>query len=473
MPTLNDSTELLNIRSFNGATDFKQVEYQLSSLATRQDGCERRLMELGGMFDELGDLRGWAQSRLDDVDDLQRSMAVDLKVVSAMTDENFRNQLERPSQERSSPARDGFSAMDALHDDTIHRRFQATTNAQIAELRRRADVHSMRLRTLAAAAGKHHTQPSCEHKLLRSAWHEWCGSCKKEVVKTNGPLRAERSADVIAGLKELRRSFGAAAVRMDEHERRLADLREVTRRQELHLSKVDAALDVVMSADSLRQRVGSPSRERTASASSGYQLAEFLETLSGQAKAVEDLEVVVREELRAGREFAEAAAANIVSDARHDALANEFSARVSEQGQVLEQLRDLVLELCKECKPFAQQDLTETSDKNTQSLSTRVIDLEGDVASMQEHLGALVAVVKYIRHHASDALEDRVQVAMNDVHHRVQGCIGSLHERLDSLRPLASSPENITQMPPSTVVGPARAWLPPANVSPSNRHAVS
>merc|ERR1711948_186892 len=108
-----------------------------------------------------------------------------------------------------------------------------------------------------------------------------------------------------------------------------------------------------------------------------------------------------------------------------------------------------------------ERDVGRLSNQSSSNLPERVGRLETDVTSIQEHIGAIVAVVKYIRDHASDSLEDRVAIAVNDVHQRVSGCIASLNERLDSLRPMASQPEHVTQMPPSTEVGPARSWREP------------
>merc|ERR1712113_1212726 len=67
-------------------------------------------------------------------------------------------------------------------------------------------------------------------------------------------------------------------------------------------------------------------------------------------------------------------------------------------------------------------------------LTERVANLEDDVASMQNHIGTLVALVKHIRNHAADAFNDRVAVAMNEVHEHIAGCIATVHERVQYLR---------------------------------------
>lgn len=443
MPALTGSTELSSRSSVQGcgAGDSRYFEDKLRSLATRQDGFERRLVELGGLQDDLGDFRCWAQGRLDDVEDIQRTTAIDLKVVSAMADEIFRNQFQRggsPSRDLAVPAH-GNSG-----DQISHRRLDEVAASQIAELRHRADVHGQRLRVLAAAAGRCCLQRaprvlgSDEPTLLRTVLHEWRAAlCRSDFVRPRTSRLGDRSVDA-AVFKELRRSVGTSAVRIDEQDRRLEDLRDLAQKQELHLAKVDAELGIVLS-NSKARHTSPPVNDGLLShipGAVGRQLAELLETLTGQAQAVEDLEVIVRDELQASRELAEAAAANVASDPKLGSLTKQLLERVSEQGQAIEQLRDLLAELRVELLPRAErQGIAEMPSEKTPELAGRVAELEGDVASMQEHLGALVAVVRYIRDHASDALEDRVAVAMNEVHRRVAGSIASMHERVDCLRP--------------------------------------
>jgi len=201
------------------------------------------------------------------------------------------------------------------------------------------------------------------------------------------------------------------AAKVDEHERGLSELRDQSHMQELHLARVDAALDMALSA-----QPQSP-EPQTCDPAAAAKLAELLEALGGQAKAVEDLELIVREELCLSREL---------TPPPGD-ISQQLLEQAVEQGQAIAELSDLVAELgaCLEKPPAAEPTPAQ------QELEGRVAELEGEVGSIQQHLGALVTLARQVRDHAADALEDRVAIAVNEV--------APVSERADRLREVLES----------------------------------
>lgn len=474
--------------------DQRHYEDRLRTLSLRQDGFEQRLQELGGALGglteeqsgreaqrhrALDDLRAWAQGRLREIEDMQKSMAVDLKVMSALVDESLRGGGVRPhGLERRQDALGAEAlaevrlevkslgqAMETLRGSAQVQDPDGVLGgrpASLAELGRSAELHGRRLLALTAVAGRWCTrQPPGVgvQGWLRLVLQEWRAAGRSEAIRPRAVrLGGDRSAEHAAALRELRRNLGTVSGKIDEQERGLSDLRDQTHLQDLHLARVDAALDVVLSN---KIGLGAPSADcngggsADAAAEQGAaRLADLLEALAGQAKAVEDLEVVVRDELRASRELAEGAAASAAADPAAGTFSQQVLDQVVQQGQAIERLRQLLAELTatlgrasppaspRACHVGASAAaptglppaLAPCSGETCKELDGRVADLEEDMSFIREQLGLLVSVVQHVRDHAADALEDRVAAAMAEVRTRVAGCVGSLSERVDELR---------------------------------------
>jgi len=126
---------------------------------------------------------------------------------------------------------------------------------------------------------------------------------------------------------------------IDEHKRQLADLHDVFHKQEVHLAKLDAVVDGVLS-----------SKGTVATSSSGLaRIVDFLDALSGQAKAIEDLDIVVRDELRASRKLAEDATSNVADDR----VMQQLAERVSAQGEAIERINLVLADISAKfaCRP--------------------------------------------------------------------------------------------------------------------------
>jgi len=459
-------------------------EDRLRSLALRQEGFEQRLQEFGGALSgfaeersgqaqrlqAVDDLRAWAQTRLQEIEDMQKTMVVDLKVMSAVVDESLRNSVVR---QLGSDGRHDTASAEALTEvrqdvktlgkamETLRERVRACV-AEAAPVAR-LEAQGRRLFALTAAVGRWCTRLppwlANTHGLLRVVLQEWRSTCRSEALRPRtlrlGSMPGDRSAEHAAALRELRRSLGSISGKVDKHERGLAELRDQTQVQDLHLARVDAALDAALSSKPGRDGgcgaalAGGqePGAKELASEQGAARLADLVEVLAGQAKAVEDLEVVVRDELRASRELAEAAAASAAADPAFGGLSQQLLDQVVEQGQAIAQLRCILTDLA--AAPSASSDALPPPATAVQpgaagalpgthqvceELTSRMADLEEDVGSIREQFGLLVAVVRHVRDHAADALEDRVAAAMGEVRTRLAGCTASLSERVDCLR---------------------------------------
>merc|ERR1712096_573990 len=145
---------------------------------------------------------------------------------------------------------------------------------------------------------------------------------------------------------------------------------------------------------------------------------EILEMLAGQAKAVEDLDFLVREELReirAGRQLEESTA-RAADQALETQVASQLADCIAEQGRAITELRDVVEDVS--CRVKQQASLpVEVVPSCGQAVSGsdivgRVGMLEEQTQSIQRHLVMIVSAVRQIRDHAADALDDRMVAAM-------------------------------------------------------------
>merc|ERR1712032_1459103 len=112
---------------------------------------------------------------------------------------------------------------------------------------------------------------------------------------------------------------------------------------------------------------------RSPSRSCAPAFTEFLEVLSGQSKAVEDLEVMLKEELQASHDLAEAAAGKVGLDSGTGVALQQFSSQVVEQGRVIDQLKDMVLALCKEIRSEGNVESSKDLTKQNDQLVTRIV----------------------------------------------------------------------------------------------------
>jgi len=197
--------------------------------------------------------------------------------------------------------------------------------------------------------------------------------------------------------------------------------------------------------------------------------------LAGQAHAVEDLEIVVREELRACHEALEqiTAAAASTMDAvapTHAPSAGAVRAerallqKLAEQGEAIKKLDGLVRGFTLPvCAPRQQQQIASSGPSGGQrgaqigvgsraretsasaasalpsssdrvALEGRVETLEGDMAEVRQQSIMLSAAMRQVRDHAADALDDRVAAAVSEVHRRLAGSLAAVRGRVQGMR---------------------------------------
>jgi len=141
---------------------------------------------------------------------------------------------------------------------------------------------------------------------------------------------------------------------------------------------------------------------------SSAQLQKLTHCLEEQAKVVEDLQFVVCDELRALRE-----------SKTPNPIARGLQEKVEDQARLMDELHRLVLGLSRQ---FAREVYSEESSR-----------LRARVDSLEENFGCLVAVIRGIRDHSANALDDRIAMAVGEVQRRVNGCIASLQERANQM----------------------------------------
>merc|ERR1740129_1927396 len=201
------------------------------------------------------------------------------------------------------------------------------------------------------------------------------------------------------------------------------------------------------------------------------QVSEVFESLAGQAKALQDLEAVVRTELRASHRLLEArsGAPSEQQDQASTAAAasTELPQRVEAQGRALARLDALVCKIgsflveggggkppndlldeptsAGAAEPSASSSaagVPATEGQQKELLESRMSGLEEGVAEVRQHMRLLVAAMRHVRDSAAEALEDRVAVAIGEVHRRTAEPLAGVHERLHELCRAAGRPED-------------------------------
>lgn len=513
------------LRTKAATPEHDDYEVRLRSLGVRQDGFEQRLVELAGLFagmteeqngharqlEDLCDECRGARNRLSEVEDMQKYMVSELKVLTtvgeapglqksilsnskhagllsdthagpaAVADRGAGGARKDEVLEIRQDVRALGQALAALRDrvsaggsGSSADAGQPTTSAwvsQLGELGRRVDAHGRRLLALTSAAfGQNQDllplrRILCEwHALLQRTTarspshgsHAMLDRRKEVVDRATSPTSSPTSLPA-PGLKDLRSSFSAMNLRVLEHDQQLTQLHSSAQSQELHLAKLDSALETL-----LCQAPGVLLQNRCASGNgvpsmlNGEQLAELLEMVSGQAKAVDDLDFVVRDELRKSRE-----------QLAESEVSQQLIEHIVEQGHAIRDLHGVVEDIsCKVAgseqqlgllRPHSMPHPTSPSDAQTSAeggLAERLLDLEDTVSSMQGNLSTLAAVVRHVQDHAADALDDRVAAAIGEVHGRLAGCIASARQQVSALD-IGPRTSSIRESPVASQVGVA------------------
>lgn len=185
---------------------------------------------------------------------------------------------------------------------------------------------------------------------------------------------------------------------------------------------------------------------------------DLIDRLEGQANVIEDLEIVIREELRSCSEVLKNIAVSptrAASPARAEAAAVAEGAsagrddrmllrKLREQGEAVQKLDLLVKKLCAsyesgastgrlpDAKPKAAAGVLPTAQvalpaAQQKALEGRVAALEHGMAEIRHRSEVLSVAMQQMRDHAADALEDRVAAAVSQVHKRLAG--GAWHSR--------------------------------------------
>eukprot|EP00450_Noctiluca_scintillans_P016267 CAMPEP_0194525826 /NCGR_PEP_ID=MMETSP0253-20130528/61427_1 /TAXON_ID=2966 /ORGANISM="Noctiluca scintillans" /LENGTH=842 /DNA_ID=CAMNT_0039370593 /DNA_START=55 /DNA_END=2586 /DNA_ORIENTATION=- len=147
------------------------------------------------------------------------------------------------------------------------------------------------------------------------------------------------------------------------------------------------------------------------------QMRDLVSKLNGQATALQDLDFVVRDELHASQKNAAAVATAGVTLQR-------LMVKMAEQGGLIEDLYSVMQEFKQQSVHAHHEDCGVHG-----SLSLRVQAVEQSVTSAQENIGQLAVILRGVRDHAADALDDRITAAMAEVHKRLSDCISVVHER--------------------------------------------
>merc|ERR1712136_733894 len=131
------------------------------------------------------------------------------------------------------------------------------------------------------------------------------------------------------------------------------------------------------------------------------------------------------------------------------------------------QMRDLVSKLNGQATAlqdldFIVRDELQASQKNAAAVATAGVTLqrlmvkiaEQSVTSAQESIGQLAVILRGVRDHAADALDDRISAAMAEVHKRLSDCISVVHERAALPAPPSPSiPVRLSSLVPARGLG--------------------
>jgi len=345
--------------------------------------------------------------------------------------------------------------------------------AELAELGRRVDMHSRRLTLFGSWAQRwriRHASAARRERVLRSVLCEWRACSGDDSVRPQLVLLTKRSDDHASNLLELQQSIVEVDVRVDAHERRLATLDAIAQKQEQQLEKVDAALHVLCNNGAAAVPAEATPLPGNGDDANAAKLDELVEALGGQARAVDDLGAIVRQELATARGLLEAEAANASAmpapafpDPPADVVMQQLLECVAQQGRSMEELHSMVQQLVSEPPPHSPERGLPRDDRGSPTpgakgepaaelaaavpeITIRVVELEESVATMQRHLGLLAALVRQVRDHAADALEDRVAAAISEVHRRLKAPLAEARDRARQLRTCGDSVESADEM---------------------------
>lgn len=172
------------------------------------------------------------------------------------------------------------------------------------------------------------------------------------------------------------------------------------------------------------------------------QMRDLVSKLNGQATALQDLDFVVRDELQASQKNAAAVATAGVTLQR-------LMVKMAEQGGLIEDLYSVMQEFKQQSVHAHHEDCGPHG-----SLSLRVQAVEQSVTSAQESIGQLAVILRGVRDHAADALDDRISAAMAEVHKRLSDCISVVHERAALPAPPSPSiPVRLSSLVPARGLG--------------------
>lgn len=426
--------------------DLSDYDIKLQSLGVRQNGFEQRLFQLAELFagiaeeqsgqarrvNDLGVSCQGACKRLDVLEGAQHAIASGLMAPRGSSVGSTATIHEAELMEIRKDAQVLRQALVGSRDQELDFNVNASGVGQTAaggiasrlvDLSSRMDVHDRRLLLLTNTACRHWlhnpVKPSRDDPLRIVFW-QW-HSVAEVVNRRKAPADPE----------SLGQQLRAAQVRMLEHGGLIEDLQDRADKHELQLVKFDSALD------GLRCSSVPPAIQNGGLRNNFAATVEVLEMLAGQAKAVEDLDFLVREELRVGRQLAESAAR--AADHPPDAEATDkLAEHIAEQGRAITELRDVVEDLGNKVEHTVSSPVKAQPNGNCvaplpDDIVERVGQLEGQTACIQRNLAAVVAAVRQIRDHAADALDDRVVAAMAQVHRRLAASIASVHAQVQQL----------------------------------------
>lgn len=262
-------------------------------------------------------------------------------------------------------------------------------------------------------------------------------------------------------MEEQQRSLKAQLHASEEQQRSLA-----TQLQEQHRQVVDVS-NVVQDLATRPAAVSIPPDSECS-----VRFTDMLETLAGQAEAVEDLGIMVREELKASREFLatknQDSTVGAACEGFTPLLVTELPKRIDAQGEAIARLEvlvsklgDLLLEQDAEISDRGQasreisgveadfstgQAAVEEPSAGAQHcqasvpaigsrepLEQRVDGLETTLVEFRQHLRMLTAAVRHVRDSAAEAFEDRLSSAIGEVQRRVTESLAVTQERVRGL----------------------------------------
>lgn len=461
-----------DLRSLSPAV--ARCEEQLKAMAARQVGVEQRLAELSGVLeglaveqtgharrlDNLGESWHCAQSRLTEIDEGQRTLASEVQAAHLAAQNKTISFAEDPLANHLS---------EKLRE--IGRRVDAHEHVQRSSLMMTASLFARRF------IGASNVE------LLRISFREWSCACEKPQAPL-GPSASDISAALL-GVHEARASLEAMVIRVDEHDRKWVQVLDTSQKHGGQLAKTEASLSSLRSevavsrnaqakheaalatlqaeTEVLKKRGrGQPSPNPAPAvgqgpkvdASSIQRFEHLAELLVGQAKAIEDLEFVIREELdelRASRSgkpagvgVKTAKAAVGSSSELPEAMHAFLFDRISEQGVAIEHLSCLIQQVSGKLDNQGNAGtLSALASEAVSDLPERLSTVEEAVASMQQHLSVLAVAVRRVRDHAAEAFADRVAVAVGEVQQMVAARLSSVQGVAASIK-VDGSPESVT-----------------------------